>query len=81
MGVPKNKITSAQRGKRRQGNKPKITKDTNQASVPLHKRAMVAEFLQLMGIASAKQTIARKPREDKEDSDGDDKEDEESNDK
>ncbi len=54
--LPKNKITRAERGKRRAGNKPTITKDTNSAAIPLHKRGMVAEFLKVMDIAAAKQT-------------------------
>lgn len=51
--LPKNKITRAERGKRRRGNRPTIIKDATTASVPLHKRGLVAEFLQAIGIKSA----------------------------
>ncbi len=52
--LPKNKITRVERGKRRAGNKPTVTKDVNRASVPLHKRGMVAEFLKVMGVTTEK---------------------------
>ena len=52
MGAqPKNKITRAERGARRHGNKPKITKDTNIAKVPLHKQGFVASFMKKIGIS------------------------------
>lgn len=50
--LPKNKITSAERGKRRRGNKPKLKKDSKKAQVPLHKRGLVAQFLQSIGLSS-----------------------------
>lgn len=40
--LPKNKITRAERGKRRMGNTPSLKKDPKVASVPLHKRGLVA---------------------------------------
>lgn len=48
--LPKNKITKVERGKRRAGNKPTITKDSNRASVPLHKRSIVADLKKKMGL-------------------------------
>lgn len=48
--LPKNKITSAERGKRRRGNRPTITKDTKVASIPLHKQALVNDILKKVGI-------------------------------
>ncbi len=47
--VPKNKITRAERGKRRQGNRPFLLKDQN-SSVPMHKRGFVAELLKFVGL-------------------------------
>lgn len=43
--LPKNKITSVERGKRRAGNRPTITKDSKKTLVPLHKRGIVASVL------------------------------------
>lgn len=43
--LPKNKITRVERGKRRAGNRPTITKDAKTAAVPLHKRGLVAQML------------------------------------
>jgi hypothetical protein len=63
--LPKNKITSVERGKRRRGNTPSLKKDANKASVPLHKRGLVASFLKLTGLgvagksATAKSTKAK----------------------
>jgi ribosomal protein L32 len=50
--VPKNKITSAERGKRRSGQlrQLKLKKDPNQSAVPLHKRGLVAEMFSQMEI-------------------------------
>lgn len=50
--LPKNKITSVERGKRRAGNTPSLKKDKN-ASVPLHKRGLVAQILQKTGLVTA----------------------------
>lgn len=50
MGAqPKNKITRVERGKRRRGNKPTITKDPKTNSVPMHKRGLVAQIKKTMG--------------------------------
>lgn len=46
--LPKNKITRAERGKRRQGNTPKLTKNTKVAKVPLHKDKMVQKMRLVM---------------------------------
>ncbi|MCA9368673.1 MAG: hypothetical protein H6773_03255 [Pseudomonadales bacterium] len=48
--LPKNKITSVERGKRRRGNRPTITKDSNKAAVPLHKQSLVNDILKKVGI-------------------------------
>ena len=50
--LPKNKITSVERGKRRAGNTPSLKKDKN-ASIPLHKRGLVAQILKKAGIIKA----------------------------
>lgn len=47
--LPKNKITRAERGKRRRGNTPKLKKDLHSA-VPSHKRGFVAELLKFVGL-------------------------------
>ncbi|NCN45687.1 hypothetical protein GW927_03965 [Candidatus Pacearchaeota archaeon] len=43
--VPKNKITSVERGKRRAGNTPSLKKDTKISKTPLHKQGLMASFL------------------------------------
>ena len=48
--LPKNKITRAERGKRRQGNTPKIKKDINVAKVPLYKQGLVASLFKKIGL-------------------------------
>jgi ribosomal protein L32 len=48
--VPKNKITRAERGKRRQGNRPSLKKNLKQTSIPLHKRGLVAQIFKTLGI-------------------------------
>ncbi len=48
--LPKNKITSVERGKRRRGNTPTVTKDANVAKVPLHKQSLVNDILKKVGI-------------------------------
>ena len=46
---PKNKITRAERGKRRKGNTPKLRKDANVFSVAPHKRALFDKVLKVVG--------------------------------
>ena len=48
--VPKNKITRAERGKRRRGNTPKLNKDVNTTSIPMHKQGFVAQFFKSLGL-------------------------------
>jgi len=48
--LPKNKITSVERGKRRRGNKPTITKDPKITSIPQHKRGLVAQVKKAVGM-------------------------------
>lgn len=48
--LPKNKITSAERGKRRRGNTPKLGKDVKTNSIPMHKRGFVAQLFKAVGI-------------------------------
>lgn len=48
--VPKNRITSVERGKRRAGNRPKLRKNLKQAKTPLHKRGLVAQMFKRMGL-------------------------------
>jgi ribosomal protein L32 len=42
--LPKNKITRAERGKRRSGNTPKLTKDAKKTTVQLHKKGLIASI-------------------------------------
>ncbi|PIR60923.1 MAG: hypothetical protein COU68_02155 [Candidatus Pacebacteria bacterium CG10_big_fil_rev_8_21_14_0_10_45_6] len=58
--LPKNKITRVERGKRRAGNKPKITKDTNIASIPPYKRGIVASILRSVGLSQEKTPVVAK---------------------
>ncbi|HEX9817572.1 MAG TPA: hypothetical protein VGA89_01600 [Patescibacteria group bacterium] len=51
--VPKNKITRAERGKRRAGNTPSLKKDRH-ARVPLHKKGIIASISKATGLAKAK---------------------------
>lgn len=50
--LPKNKITRAERGKRRRGNTPKLRKDAKVNAVPLHKQGFVAQLMQFAGFSS-----------------------------
>lgn len=63
--LPKNKITSAERGKRRAGNTPNIKKDPKVTSVPLSKRGLVASILAATGLSPAKESKETKRRADK----------------
>lgn len=63
--LPKNKITSAERGKRRAGNTPNIKKDPKVTTVPLSKRGLVGSILSAIGLASAKESKETKRRADK----------------
>lgn len=49
--LPKNKITRAERGKRRAGNTPDVTRDIHTAKMPLHKQSLSAAMLADMGFA------------------------------
>lgn len=46
---PKNKITRAERGKRRRGNTPTVTKDVKNSIVPRHKQSLVKTVLKVIG--------------------------------
>ncbi len=52
MAVPKNKITRAERGKRRSGNTPSLKKEAKHGTVPLHKRGLVDQMMQALGLNS-----------------------------
>lgn len=49
--VPKNKITSIERGKRRSGNRPDLVKDLKFAKTPMHKQGLVAQMFRRMGLS------------------------------
>lgn len=49
--LPKNKITRAERGKRRAGNKPSLKKDIKVASIPKSKRNLVDQLLKFAGFS------------------------------
>jgi hypothetical protein len=48
---PKNKITRAERGKRRRGNTPTVTKDSKTAMMPRHKAGLASAILKAVGIS------------------------------
>jgi hypothetical protein len=48
--LPKNKITRAERGKRRRGNTPTITQDTKVKTVRSHKAGFMAELMKFVGL-------------------------------
>lgn len=48
--LPKNKITRVERGKRRAGNTPTLTKDVKISRIPLHKKGLVASILKAAGL-------------------------------
>jgi hypothetical protein len=54
--LPKNKITRAERGKRRRGNTPKLARDTKVAAIQSHKKGFVAEMLRFAGLTDQKPT-------------------------
>lgn len=49
--LPKNKITRAERGKRRKGNTPSVTKDVKTTMIPAHKKGLVAQIFKSLGIS------------------------------
>ncbi len=51
--LPKNKITRAERGKRRRGNTPSLTKDANVTSIPMHKRGLVSQMMKTLGFGAS----------------------------
>ena len=54
MGAqPKNKISRAERGKRRAGNTPSLKKDAKKTSIPLHKQTLMKKFARAIAPASA----------------------------
>lgn len=48
--LPKNKITRAERGKRRSGNTPALKKQVSHTRVPAHKQGIVAQIFKTIGI-------------------------------
>lgn len=48
--LPKNKITRAERGKRRAGNTPTLTRDHRVVTVPLQKRGLVNSIMAAIGL-------------------------------
>jgi hypothetical protein len=48
--VPKNKITRAERGKRRAGNTPSLKKDAKTSRMPLHKKGFMTAILKSAGL-------------------------------
>ncbi|MBQ6449414.1 hypothetical protein IJJ08_00720 [bacterium] len=64
--LPKNKITRAERGKRRRGNTPKLTKNIKTAKVPLHKDKMAQKLLMVLRPRPAvDESVAKKQLADK----------------
>jgi len=69
--LPKNKITRAERGKRRRGNTPILTKNVKTAKNPLHKEKMVQKLMMILeprpkvDESAAKKALAAKMMEKK----------------
>lgn len=59
--LPKNKITRAERGKRRRGNTPKLRKDLHSA-IPSHKRGFVAELLKFVGLETSAAVVTQEAK-------------------
>jgi hypothetical protein len=49
--LPKNKITRAERGKRRAGNTPSLKKQVSHSRVPAHKQGIVAQIFKTIGLS------------------------------
>jgi hypothetical protein len=49
--LPKNKITRAERGKRRAGNTPSLKKQVSHTRVPAHKQGIVAQIFKTIGLS------------------------------
>ncbi|MEX0896384.1 MAG: hypothetical protein WDZ94_05655 [Patescibacteria group bacterium] len=56
--LPKNKITRAERGKRRAGNTPTITKDFRITAIPNHKKGIVDSIFAAIGLTNAQKKTA-----------------------
>jgi hypothetical protein len=54
--LPKNKITRAERGKRRAGNTPSLKSDVKVVTIPRHKRGLAASILSKLGFSSEQVT-------------------------
>lgn len=48
--LPKNKITSMERGKRRRGNTKSLKKDPRNTQVPMAKRGLVNQIFKSLGL-------------------------------
>lgn len=49
--LPKNKITRVERGKRRAGNTPTLTKDAKISKVPMHKRGLISQLKKALNLS------------------------------
>lgn len=56
--LPKNKITRAERGKRRAGNTPTITKDFRITSIPNNKKGIVNSIFTAVGLTNSQKNKA-----------------------
>lgn len=63
--LPKNKITRAERGKRRAGNTRKITKDHRITAVPSNKRGLVASILTAIGLETSAKNAGKAKKDHK----------------
>lgn len=63
--LPKNKITRVERGKRRAGNTPTITKDFRVTAVPSNKRGLMASILTAIGLESSSKNAAKTKKRNK----------------
>ena len=65
MGAqPKNKITRAERGKRRAGNTPSLKKDPKKTAVPLHKKSLMSKFDNFLSARTGQKTTSAAPKKE-----------------
>jgi len=62
--LPKNKITRAERGKRRAGNTPSITKDFRISRTPSRKQGLVDSMFAAIGLSASRKTTAETAKDD-----------------
>lgn len=65
--LPKNKITRAERGKRRAGNTPSLKRDHRVVTVPMHKRGLANSIMAAIGLTKDAATTSASKKASKAD--------------